>query len=64
MQKLIVWFTAVDKKIKFNQFHVEATGVTEAINLLNENKTFDLKVMGVGSFQKRESDVFTNLKFY
>lgn len=63
MEKLIVFFTPEDKKNKQNQFHVEAKGVTDAIEELKKDIKFKAKIMGVACF-RGESNGFINRKFY
>lgn len=63
MEKLIVWFASQDKKIKLNQFHIEANDITEAIKEFEGAKTFPAKTMGVSKFRWAE-ETFKNKKFF
>ena len=65
-EKLIVWFLPENKKIQLNQFHVLASSIPEAIKILNANKDFPVKIMGVSVWRESmdNSYQFTDLKFY
>ncbi|MFY7937168.1 MAG: hypothetical protein ACOVOQ_07320 [Flavobacterium sp.] len=64
MEKLIVWFTPKDKKIFFNQIHILAESVEEAIKLCKINVKFEHKIMGVGKYREINNSEFINLKMY
>lgn len=62
MQKYIVYFDPMDKKVQLNQFHVEADGAKSALNELS--KKCNYKPLGIKLYPKQEELNFINLKFY
>lgn len=65
MEKMIVWFTPKDKKIGFNQIHVLAENVNNAMEIAINNIPFEVKLMGVGNYRIVNGiDNFINLKLY
>lgn len=66
MEKLIIWIMPEDKKIQYNQFHVECSSTKEGLALLSDNADFKYKVMGVTTHGKVgvKNQEFINLKFY
>jgi len=63
MQKYVLWFTPLDKKIKSNQIHLLATDMDDVFKKAKENISFEYKTMGVGNFRGSDND-FINLKIF
>lgn len=65
MERYVIWFLPVNKKIQINQFHTAADSIEEALNNLKREADFAYKVMGVGNFREdKEKNQFVNNKFY
>lgn len=63
MEKYVVWFRPLEKKIKSNQIHLLAVSVEDAMKKAKDNINFEHTTMGVGNYRGNDND-FINLKIY
>ena len=64
MQKFIIYFDPIDKKVQLNQFHVEAKNNAEAIGILKRNGGAHYKLLGIRNYPTQHEANFKNLTFY